>query len=216
MTSPSLDNLYTKLNKHILLAQSYTEISELFFIIKSCRLKPNDYVFDKRPNKIILYRNWFDEFGSSLQIKDKKLKIIHNDLSLDRSKIICTDLYYGLSLDRVIKISSLMYLCAGVDEDTQQDCFFLTLLGIDNYLRSYLYLYGQWQQVSSLLLGLDNLKILARHTDIKYFRNLSNQKNWPIPCLNAQEWLSCLPISSALLSDLRKQSDKIADILDVK
>ena len=109
-----------------------------------------------------------------------------------------------------------MYLCAGLDQDTQQDCFFLTLLGLDNYLRSYLYLYGEWRQVSSLLLGLNNLKILARHTDIQYFRNLSNKKDWPIPCSSAQEWLTCLPMSSALLSDLRKQSDKLADVLDAK
>ena len=216
MKTPSLDKLYTQLNKHILLAQSYTEVPELFFIIKSCRLKPNKYVFEEKSSKVVLYRDWFDEFGNSLQIKDKKLNLIYNNLSLDANKIVCTDLYYGLSLDRIVKISKLMYLCAGLDQDTQQDCFFLTLLGLDNYLRSYLYLYGEWRQVSSLLLGLNNLKILARHTDIQYFRNLSNKKDWPIPCSSAQEWLTCLPMSSALLSDLRKQSDKLADVLDAK
>jgi hypothetical protein len=213
MKSPSLDKLYTQLNKHILLAQSYTEVPELFFIIKSCRLKPNDYVFKGKSSKVVLYRDWFDEFGNGLKIKDKKLNLIYNSLSLETDKIICTDLYYGLSLKNVIKISKLMYLCAGLDEDIQQDCFFLTLLGLDNYLRSYLYLYGEWQQVSSLLLGLNNLKILARHTDMQYFRKLSNKKDWPIPCSSAMEVLTCLPMSSALMSDLKKQSDKIADVL---
>ena len=99
MKTPSLDKLYTQLNKHILLAQSYTEVPELFFIIKSCRLKPNKYVFEEKSSKVVLYRDWFDEFGNSLQIKDKKLNLIYNNLSLDANKIVCTDLYYGLSLD---------------------------------------------------------------------------------------------------------------------
>ena len=47
----------------ILLVQSYTEIPELSFIIKSCRLKPYSYFFKEQSNKIILYSWWFDECG---------------------------------------------------------------------------------------------------------------------------------------------------------
>jgi len=43
MKNPSLDSVYNSLNKHILLAESYTEIKKLAFIIKACRLKPYDY-----------------------------------------------------------------------------------------------------------------------------------------------------------------------------
>src|SRR5258708_32317777 len=193
MKSSSIHVLYARLNKHILLVKSYTEIQELFFIIKSCRLKPYDYVFNEKTGKTILYRWWFDEFVNSLKLKNKKISIVYNDLALDRRKIICTDLYYNLSLDRIIKMSKLMYLCAGRDEDLNQESFFITLLGLDNYLRSYMYLYGEWQQVSSLLLGIKNLQLLARHTDIQYFRNFSNRKNWPTPCYKAQEYVSCLP-----------------------
>ena len=215
MRSPSLDTLYTQLNKHMLLAQSYTEIPELFFLLKGCRLKPYDYIFGKRTQQTILFKSWFDEFGNSLEIKDKKLNIITHDLKLDASKIISTDLYYGLSLEQVVKISKLIYICAGLDEDLQEETFFVTLLGLDNYLRSYLYLYGEWQQVSSLLLGIKNLKILARHTDIKYFRTLSNKENYPIPCLQAQEWLSMLPMSSTLISDIKKQSERLLTFLGI-
>jgi hypothetical protein len=209
MKSPSLDALYTQLNKHMLLAQSYTEVPELFFIIKGCRLKPYDHIFGERNNKTALYRWWFDEFGNSFHIKDKKLSITYNDLALDLSKIICTDLYYGLSLDRVVKMSKMIYLCAGQDEDLNQESFFITLLGLDNYLRSYMYLYGEWQQVSPLLLGVKKLQLLGRHTDIKYFRNFSDQKNWPIPCYTAQEWLSCLPASESFLNVIGKQYETL-------
>jgi hypothetical protein len=213
MKSISLDTLYTQLNKHMLLAQSYTEIPELLFLLKGCRLKPYDYVFGKRTQQTILFKSWFDEFGNSLEIKDKKLNIITNDLKLDQNKIISTDLYYGLSLEQVVKISKVIYLCAGLDEDLQEETFFITLLGLDNYLRSYLYIYGEWQQISSLLLGIKNLKILARHTDMQYFRTLSNKENWPVHCLRAQEWLSILPMSQILIADIKKQSEKLVMFL---
>ena len=156
-----------------------------------------------------MYRLWVDEFNNSLQLKGKKLSIIYNDLLLDGSKIICTDLYYGLSIKKIIKMSKLIYLCAGFDEDKQEETFFLTLLGLDNYLRSYLYLYGEWQQVSSLLLGLSHLKILSRHTDIQYFRNLPKKENYPLPCLSAREWLSVIPTSQSFLDEVKKQHETL-------
>jgi hypothetical protein len=209
MKSPSLDKLYTQINKHILLAQSYTEIPELSVIIKGCRFKPYDYIFAQRSSKTILYRWWFDEFGNSLKIKDKKIQIIHNDLSLDRDKIVCTDVYYGLSLSQIIKISKMIYLCVGTDEDSQRQNYFLTLMGIDNYLRSYMYLYDEWQQVSSLLLGMSKLKMLASHSDLQYFRKLSNVENCPIPCLKPQEWLSMLPAPESFLDVIKKNCEKL-------
>lgn len=213
MKSPSLDTLYANLNKHILLAQAYSEIPELFFIIKACRLKPHDYVFGKRSDKLLLHKWWFDEFGNSFHItKNKKLKLIYNDLLLDRDKIICTDLYFGLSLDRVVKMSKLVHLCVGKDEDLYEDAFFLTFLGLDNYLRSYMYLHQEWQQVSPLLLGFNNLKVIARNVDIKYFKQLQNEKDIPIACVSSQQWLSFLPLGASLLNILDKQYDKLLPI----
>src|SRR5512147_1224007 len=127
MKSPSIDSFYTKLDKHILLAQSYTEVGGLFFIIRACRLKPYSYVFEKRSEKIVLYRHWVDEFGNSVHITTKKrFQLIYNDLSLDRSSLVCTDLYHGLSLDKIAKISKLAYLFVGKDEDLSQECAIIT------------------------------------------------------------------------------------------
>ena len=214
MKSPSLDTIHAQLNKHILLAHSYTEISELAFIIKSCRLKPYDYIFGNGSTQLRLHRWWIDEFGNSLHIKDKKISITYNDLSLDKNKIVCTDLYYGLSLNKIAKMSRLAYICAGVEEEKQQECFFLTFLGLDNYLRSYMFLYEEWQQVSPLILGLKNLKLLGRHTDIKFFKEYKNKENMPIPCLSAQEWLTFMPPSQALIEQVKKQHPILLPIIN--
>ena len=74
--------------------KSYTEIRNLSFIIKSCRLKPTKYYFGDKQNKTILYKEWFDEYNNSLIItRDKSPKIIYGDLSIN--KFSYTDLYYG-------------------------------------------------------------------------------------------------------------------------
>src|SRR5271154_6988006 len=130
MKSLNLDALHSQLHKHIVLAQSYCEIPELVFIIKSCRLKPYNLLFGEKSNKVVLHRQWVDEFSNSLHItKNKSLEISYGDLSLDRKKIISTDLYYGLSLDRVAKMSKLIYVCCGTEEESQQETIFLTFVG---------------------------------------------------------------------------------------
>ena len=214
MRSPSVEWLHAKLDKHIRLAASYSEVPELEFIIKACRLKPYDYIFDDRSEKIILYKWWFDEYGNSLElVKNKRIEITQNDLRLDRKRIVGTDLYHGLSLDRITKMSRLVYLISGKDEDVYQDCALLTFLGIDEHLRTYLYWYGEWQQVSPLLMGMRSLKTIANHMDVKHYHQLGNKENSAIPCVAGEAWLSYLPVSQAFLSELNKKSEMLAAIL---
>jgi hypothetical protein len=213
MKSPNLDSIYHTLDKHVLLTQSYTEINELFFIIKSCRLKPYDFIFGSRSNKLILFRNWFDEFGNSLEIlPNKKIKIVYNDLSIDQSKIVCTDLYYGLSLNRIAKMSKLAHFYCGKDEDLYHDCVCATFLGIDNYLRTYVYVYDEWQRVSPLLLGIKNLATIGANRDIKFFRKIAIKEKGPIPCISVGQWLTFMPASPDFKALLEKQYDIVSSI----
>jgi hypothetical protein len=217
MRSPSLERLYAQLNKHILLAQSYTEINELMFIIKACRLKPYSFIFEDRKTKLVLHKHWLDEFGNSLEIiKNKRIKITYNDLSIDRDKIICTDLYYGFSLEKLAKISTLVYICVGKEEETYHNCFFVTFLGMDNYLRTYIQLDGEWSQVSPLCLGMKNLKTIARNMDVKYFREFSIKENCPIPCASAKEWVSFMPPNRDFLQLMKKEYDDALSFLQTK
>jgi len=212
MRSPSIDNFYTQLDKQILLIQSYTEISDLFFIVKACRLKPISYL-EEKSKKIVLYRDWVDEFGNSFRVENsKKVRIVYNDLSLKRESITCTDLYYGLSLDKLSKISKLVYVCIGKDEDYYKDCAVVTFLGIDNYLRSYMYLYDEWQQVSPLVLGLKNLKLIGKNRDVKHFLELNIKENTPIPCISGHQWLSFLPPSKGFLDHMEKECEFLAPL----
>lgn len=210
MRSPSIEYFHAKIEKSIRLVQSYTENDVMEFVIKTCRLKPYDYLFGDGNNKTVLYRWWIDEFGSSLHILDnKKISITYNDLHLDREKIISTDMYYGLSIDRVVKISKLAYLCAGKDEDLYQDCYLLNLLGVDDHLRSYLYWFGGWQQVSPLLMGMKHLKLLASNLDTNYFRQLSNSENSPLPCILPSACITYLPVSGGFLDLVKSQYEPL-------
>ena len=198
----NLNSYYAYLNRSILLAQSYTEIPEFSFIIKSCRLKPIKYVYNNASTT--LYKHWVDEYNNSLKIvRNKRLKIFPNDLSL--SPVAYTDLFYGLSLDKIAKMSRFIYLCIGKDEDLKQDCCILSLLGIDDYFRTYLLLYGEWYHVSPLCMGLRSLKLIANNLDMKYFREFSFKENICVPCADAKVWLSCMPANKDFLSMLEKQ-----------
>lgn len=209
MKSLSLESVQSNLNKNILLAQSYTDCDTLEFIIKSCRLKPLEYL-QKRNRNIVLYKHWIDEFGNSLKIvKNKKIKIIQNDLSIDRDVLTCTDLYYGLSLDKIVKISKLMYVCRHIDEDVQ---YTIGLLGIDNYIRAYSYENSKWEQISPLCLGLGSLKLIAKKADIQFFLKYNNVKNSPVPCMKANQWLTKLPMSNDLKIEFENNHPLIASL----
>lgn len=215
MRSPSIDYLHAKLDKQIRLAEGYTEIKGLNFIIKACRLKPYDYIFREKDNKIILHRWWFDEYSNSFEItKRKKIKITYNDLRLDRNKIIGTDLYYGLSIDRVAKMSKLVHLLSGKDEDLFQPCSLLTFLGIDNHLRSYLYWDGEWQQVSPLMLGMKNLQTIFKHLNIKLYQE--KKENSVLPCVEGRSFLSYIPASVNFLDLLKKRYEHIYHAFETK
>jgi hypothetical protein len=208
MKSPSLDRFYLQISKAILLISSFTEIKELYFIIKSCRLKPYDIFYKNHKYNLQLYKHWFDEFGNSLNIiKNKRLSIVYNDLILRDKYIAQTDLYAGLSLDKIIKISKLCHLLIGKIEDTSEYCIVLTLLGLDNYLRTYIFCDGEWRTTSPLIIGLTHLKRLAKNLDIKYFLQFKNKENCEIPCAETDEWITYMSPPKDLIDLLQKKYD---------
>lgn len=202
MKNLTIDLFYNELEKHVLLVEAYTEIKDLALTIKACRLKPYGYFFEQKTAKIILYKWWFDEFNNSLKINNKNINIVYNDLSLNSENIICTDLYAGLSVEKVAKLSKLVYIACGKDEDLQQDYCHMTFLGIDNYFRSYTYIYGEWQKVSPLVLGIDKLINIIKHNDINYFKKLMPQENKIHPCPTVEEWLSSTTMISGFLDTI--------------
>jgi hypothetical protein len=147
-------------------------------------------------------------------IKRNKLKIIYGDLLIDRSKIPNTDLYFGISIPKVIKMSKLMFINCGLDEDLYQENILVSFLGIDDRLRTYLYMYGAWQQVSTMLLGIKNLKEIAKNWDLNNFIELSKAENNALPCQSGRVWLSCLPPNEEFLSILDKQCGIVYSLMN--
>jgi len=211
---PSLETVHYQLQRHIKLTESYTEIKGLNNLIKNCRLKPYNFLFNKKYNHmdVILHREWVDEFGNYLIIDKKKIKIIYNDLWL-HDKLVCSDLYYGLSLNKIIKISKCIHIFYGKDEDLYQDCALITFVGLDNFYRSYLFLYDEWQIVSSLLLGIPSLLYLSANPKKLKAGQISIKKNDPIPCLSSSEWLFSLPLSQKAVSQLDKECPSLLPFL---
>lgn len=204
MSNITIEELYVRIHKHITLLQSYTEIKGLAYVIQACRLKPTSYVFDGK-KKVGVYRCWYDEFGNTLNIVNKTPRIIYNNLSIDRNKIQNTDLYYGLSLSKIIKASKVAHLTIGKDDDWQDNFTILTLLGIDNHLRSYMLLQKEWAIISPLYIGIDSLLQIAQNQDLKFFKKLPNSVNNLLPCQDLQQWLTCIPTSKLFNSVINTQ-----------
>jgi hypothetical protein len=204
MTTNSLEHFYAKIQGDLDVAEHYTEMEHFSFILKSCRLKPYEDVSTKHP--ATLHQFWFDEFGNSLTINQKKqTKILLNDLSLDQKKISNTDLYYGLTIKNVAKMSKVIHLIAGKDEDLLQDCGLLTFLGLDDYFRSYLLWFGEWKQVSPLMLGIKNLLTIADNRNLREYRQMKRKIDLSIlPCVEGEWWLGC------------SGSDKFLELLKMK
>ena len=213
MAHRSLDIVYKELNRAIKLVESYTGIKKLAFVIKACRLKPIQYFFVERKQRLVLFNHWFDEYGNTLSItKNKKIKIIYNNLIIDRSKIICTDLYEGLSQDKVVKMSKLAFIFTGIDDETSQESAMVGYLGLDNYLRCFMYLDGEWEKIPPILLGFVNLRFIAKNHDIKFHKEFKYKK-YPMPCTSGSIWLTYLPASEEFISIINKHSGVIPDLL---
>jgi len=209
MKVTSLETFYITFDKHIALTAAYLEDTTISFVIKSCRLKPTQIIFGDYSEKIVLFRDWFDEHGNTLKITDKKkISIQLNDLAIPKDKIIGSDLYENLPIDKVVKISKLMFVMVGKDEDLFKDHAIISLLGIDGFLRSYCYLYGEWSKIPSLHLGFNALREIERNADIKFFTELK-VKNIPYPCINSKALLTCLPANEAFFSTLKNWNEPV-------
>jgi len=210
MSSPSLDRFYNQIDKSIKLIEKYTEIKNSYKLFKACRLKPEGLIFGKKEYsnnqyKTKLYRSWFDEFGNLVKLPVKKIYVVYNHLDPRYKNIVSTDLYYGISIDKIAKISKFFHLIIGLDEDEKDNYIFITFLGIDDYFRSYMFIYNEWHHVSPLILGIPKVRSLFNYEDIKYFHQLKFKKNNMIPCDQGTEWISCLPVPESLLEIIKKK-----------
>lgn len=210
----SLDKFYLHIDKHIELISSYTENPNYRYIITSCRLKPYSFIFDKFRSRLVLHRHWIDEFGNSFIIgTDKKGKVVANDLTIDQDRLTCTDLFGGLPIHKIAKISKTLLFIAGKDEDNYKDCFIFALLGLDGYLRCFYYAYEKWGALPPLLLGLEVLEIFAKNQVIRDIKEVKLKKNVIFPCIKREAVLTSWPPSNNFVSILEAHNSALLNIL---
>jgi hypothetical protein len=170
-----IEELYAKIGSWLLLLEGYLEDKDIGNIFRMCRIKPYDIKGTEK------FRNhWIDEFGNSIYIEDKRLRVVLNDLKISEDRKKTSDLYNGLSIGKVVKISKMIMISVE----------YIACLGIDKYLRAFWKIDGVWRKCSPLLLGIDRLRVMVDNADIEY----AQEKNG--------DWLSVLPISKELVRKL--------------
>ena len=210
--SISIDKFYTEIDRQINLTTSFTE-KPIGDVIRMCRLKPYDLLFTNKPNTLILHNKWIDEYGNSLTIhNNKKITIQLNDLSIDRKRLTSTDLYEKLSIKQISSISKFLLFFNGKEEDYNSPHMILSFLGIDNYLRTKVFIYNNWETYPSLFLGIKMLLDIAKNKNNNFITELKIKKPVIFPCDAQRAWLSYWQ-SDEFTSLMKAQSESVLSVL---
>ena len=209
----NLDYYYSEIENKLNVISAYTENKNSDLILKICRFKP----YPITPKSFLtksFYKKWIDEYGNSIEIKNKRLNIVINDLSINSDNIISTDLYKGLGTEKIIKISKLMYIFKGKEIDFGTDHYILSLLGLDNYLRTYSYLYGEWHEIPSIYLGLQNLNFIINNSDIKFYKEFNFKNKVIFDCENQKIAVGKLPLTAMFEEEIKNNYEEIFNLIN--
>jgi len=124
-------------------------------------------------------------------------------LSINKAKIINTDLYSKLSIEKISKISKLIFLLHGKEEDFETDHFIVAFLGIDNILRAFCFIYGEWFSVAPLAIGYTFLRLIAKNASCKEMKVFKNKKDAVYPCKKQISFLSYWPHNDEMLNIIK-------------
>lgn len=216
MKKLSIDKFYKQHESYLAVTAGYMEEPTFPFMLRACRMRPIQSHNDSLPVRATLLRNWADEYGNTLYLgKNKRSKVCFGDLSLDRSRIRCTDLYASISIEDLWSISRLLYCCIGIDDCTEQEVFILSFLGKDNYFRTRVYQNGNWDfNVSSLILNQYVLRMICENHNIKHFLELSARRYIPYyPLRNVRHWVTALPAHHKFRQAIISESETMSKVI---
>ncbi len=212
MKITSLKTYYQNIIRNIKVLTGYTEAKYLEFLIKSCQLRPYDYHFNNVNKKVILHRKWFDNYGNSLNLEGKEIKILFGDTCLVDKKISSLDFYENLDIIKTRKISKLM--CFLDCEILGHQIFLLSFLGIDDYLRTFCIIGDDVKKISSLFLGNLIIKQIFENIKEKHFKEIKIKKNIiPPGCNSAKGWIVALPAHTDFKSLVGKNYEQLTKIV---
>ena len=154
-----IETIYNRIRSRIDLIGSYMDDTHFLpKIIKSCRLKPYTLFTNDFNSKFVFEPHWVDEFGNSLWIKNKTIKIIINDTQINPNTKISSDLFFANSVDTIARNSKCVMIV------NVEHCNLITFYGKDEYLRTFI-LNGEIARVSPILLGINSLREYFKSMD---------------------------------------------------
>jgi hypothetical protein len=173
MKSQDIENLYHKINGHILLVAAYTGNDYLKKIIKSCRMKPYSVFNNTYTEGTKFEQHWVDEFGNSMRFKDKTPYLIYNDSEISTNTRTSTDLFYGWGVQKVSQNSRFALIAS--TSYFEKSCYLVAFYGEDEYIRAFLY-NGKWNKISPLMLGLNTLEEYFKNIDSPWIIDIDDKK----------------------------------------
>jgi hypothetical protein len=172
------------------LTASYLEDKTVAEIIMYCNLEPKRErsYFEFKPNS-----SWVDSYGCQIYLKKNKKEVLFTNINLINNY----DIYAGLNLDQLLKITDKICIVKGIDEDFNKEFVYYNCLCVDKKIRSYLVYNEKIYKTSPLYLGYEALYEFIKNKNIIHW--YSKESNIFIPCLNQKIYYSCYPLPKDLL-----------------
>src|SRR4051812_26435886 len=124
MNKITIEKFYEKYRGYVDVTAGYLDDRRIPFILKACRLRPQLSTEHNLPTTPRLERWWIDEFRNTLRIgKNKRIRLIFNDLRVNKDRVRCTDIFANVSIQDLYTISKLLYVCKAQDEITHNDVY---------------------------------------------------------------------------------------------
>jgi len=169
---------------------SFLQDKAIYDMIMFCDITPTK----AKPKVLNPVISWTDSFGCSISFNKKT--ITYSNLE----KPINQDMYSGLSLEKILKITDKICIVKGIDEDYLKPFIYYNCLCVDNKIRSYLIYNDNLYKTSPLYLGYDNLYEFVRNKNIIHW--YSKDSDIFIPCINQKIYYSSYPLPEAVLKEL--------------
>jgi hypothetical protein len=175
--SVDIYSLYDRLDRSIKVLSANIKDKNMIHLIKACRYKPLKFLSNKKTNEL-LYTDWIDEFNHVISFSKKRGRFTQfkDYYYLNAERNITTDMYYGLDVYKIHKISTRVYCVTGFSEIDDSLNIYLCFLGIDGFLRAFWYFDGEWLPAPTnwmepnkilSLLGFGKINIKCKVMNIK-------------------------------------------------
>ena len=182
-------DMYNKLEKCVQLFSIKNNCPDFSKIVYSCKLLPSNIKKQIIPKNATMYNEWYDEYNSSIYYCSK-LKVKQNNITVPTHS---SDLYRNLPIEKMAKLSVAFYLCITQEEELKNEFFIVSLLGLDNHIRSYMYYDNSWINISTLSIGVNNIISLINYKTSMYVVIPDTDKPVYIPNVDKIQLIDKLP-----------------------